>query len=90
MGLLAYLHQIEKTLDSCLVKGNELMALVDTMRAKFIEIDQETTRIGLKIDELVAKLAAGGMTEEQEAEVLASLTSHADRLKQVGTDAPTA
>jgi hypothetical protein len=49
-------------------------------------IDQETTRVGVKIDELVAKLQTGGLSAEEEAEVLAGLTAAADKLKAIGKD----
>lgn len=90
MGLLTYLRVVEQTLDSCLVKGEQLMALIDSFRAKLTEIDVETTRIGTKIQELVDKLTTGGLTEEQEAEVLSALNAHGERLKAIGTDTPTA
>lgn len=62
------------------------MAKADDFKNLVTEIDAETTRIATRIDELVAKLQAGGMTEEEEAEVLNSLTATSNRLKSIGHD----
>lgn len=47
----------------------------------FDEIDAETTRLGTEIEEVLAKLAAGGMTAEEEAAILARGNAAAARLK---------
>lgn len=49
-------------------------------------IDTETTRIGAKFEELLAKLAAGGMTADEEAAVLAEGNRLAAKLKEIGKD----
>ncbi len=62
------------------------MATLQSFKDLLTAIDAETNRIAAKIDELVAKLGAGGMTEAEEAEALASLSAVSDRLKTIGTD----
>lgn len=62
------------------------MAKIDEFRTKIGEIDAETTRVANKIDELVGKLAAGGMTDEEEQEVFNALGAVSSRLKAIGTD----
>lgn len=62
------------------------MAKADDFKNLVTEIDAETTRVANRIDDLVAKLQAGGMTEEEEAEVLNGLTAVASRLKTIGHD----
>jgi hypothetical protein len=47
-------------------------------------IDEETTRVGVKIDELVAQLKAGGLSADEEAEVFAGLSAAAEKLKAIG------
>ena len=49
-------------------------------------IDAETTRIGQKILDLLAKIAAGGMSPEEEQAALDSIAAAAERLKLVGAD----
>ncbi len=39
-----------------------------------------------KLDDLVSKLAAGGMTDAEEQTVLDALTAESDRLKGIGVD----
>ena len=55
----------------------------DALLAAF---DAETTRIANKIQTLLDQIAAGGMSELEEAEVQASLQAQVDRLKLVGAD----
>lgn len=57
--------------------------------ALFDAIDAETTRIGTEFEEILAKLAAGGMTAEEEAAILARGTAAANRLKAINKDNPT-
>jgi len=57
--------------------------------ALFDTIDAETTRIGTEFEEILAKLAAGGMTAEEEAAVLARGQAAATRLKGINKDNPT-
>lgn len=54
--------------------------------AVFKSIDTEATRIGLKFEELLAKLAAGGMSPTEEAATLAEGARLVDKLKTLGAD----
>lgn len=64
----------------------------DTLK-KFEEafevLNQETTRIGTKMQELLDRLAAGGLSEEEEAGILAQLSAAGERLKAIGADPAT-
>lgn len=62
------------------------MATLQNFKDLLAGVDEETNRIAAKIDELVAKLEAGGMSEAEEAEALEGLTAVADRLKTIGAD----
>ena len=62
------------------------MALADDLKAGIAALDAETTRVGQRIDALVARLAQGTLSDAEKAEVMAALTAEADRLKVLGTD----
>lgn len=49
-------------------------------------MDDETNALAAKIDALTAKIAAGGMSAEEEAAVLADFTAISERLKTLGAD----
>jgi hypothetical protein len=84
MGILRSLLEIERVLDRCLIKGELLMAQLTDFQTLLTAIDIETTRIATKIAELVAKLAVGGLTQAEEAQVFADVTTHLDHLKSIG------
>lgn len=54
--------------------------------ALFAAVDTEATRIGLKFEDLLAKLAAGGMTPAEEAAALAEGARLVAKLKTLGAD----
>lgn len=64
------------------------MAKVD-YDALFDTIDAETTRIGTEFEEILAKLAAGGMTAAEEAAILARGNAAVERLKGIKQSNPT-
>ncbi len=66
-----------------------VMAKLADFQAALEAVDAETTRIAGYIQELLAKLAAGGLTEEEESTVLANLGAAAERLKGVGVSPET-
>ncbi len=84
--ILSYLRSVSRELDNIQTKLENTMATLQNFKDLLDAIDTETTRIAAKIDELVAKLAAGGMTEAEEAEVLAGLSAVSDHLKTIGAD----
>ena len=65
---------------------NNIMAELSSFATVIASIDAETTRIGTKIDTLVTQLANKGLTAEEEASVLAQLSTAANRLKTIGAD----
>lgn len=84
--LLKTLRQIESALDRIQQKTEQAMASLQSFKDLLAAVDVETNRIAAKIDELVAKLEAGGMTEAEEEEALAGLSATADRLKTIGAN----
>jgi hypothetical protein len=63
-----------------------IMASLNTFTELLTAVDAETTRIGAKIQTLIDQLAAGGLSAEEEATVLAGLGAAADKLKGIGVD----
>ena len=49
-------------------------------------LDAETNRIAQKVEDLVDELAAGGLDEEEEADVLDDLLGLAERLRAIGAE----
>ncbi len=86
MGILQYFLDVEKTLDRCLSKGDLFMAKLHDFKTLLIDVEAETTRLGTRIDELLAKLEAGGMTEEEEAEVFDGFKAVSTRMKGIGVN----
>ena len=62
------------------------MAKLEDFQRALADVDAETTRIGAKVQELLDKLAQGGLSAEEEAAVLAQLGAAAERLKLVAKD----
>ncbi len=63
----------------------EVMAQLQEFKDALAAVDAETTRIGDYILQLLEQQQRTDLTADQEAEVLASLTAAANRLKAVGT-----
>lgn len=85
-SFLKTLLEIESALDRIQEKAEHAMATLQSFKDLLAAVDAETTRIANKIDELVAKLEAGGMSASEEAEVQEGLTALSDRLKKIGAD----
>ncbi len=62
------------------------MATKTEFDALVAAIDAETTRIGNKIQDLLAQIAAGGLTPAEEQAALDAIGAAAERLKLVGAD----
>jgi predicted nucleic acid-binding Zn-ribbon protein len=69
-----------------LQKENKIMATQAEFNVILSDIDAETNRIAAKIQELVDKLAAGGMSATEEDAVKAQLSTQLDKLKGIGAD----
>jgi hypothetical protein len=65
------------------------MASKTEFDAVLASIDTETTRIGARLEALLAQIAAGGMTAEEEAAVLAEGNRLATKLRAIGADPTT-
>ncbi len=85
------LRSIELTLTYLTRQGEHLMATVEDFKAKFEEVAATVDEIAADIADLVAKLAAGGMSADEEAATFADLSGLADKLKDVAaTHTPSA
>lgn len=84
--ILEYVIQISSKMDEIQDKLEKAMATLKTFDDLLKAMDAETTRIGTKIDELLKKIADGGMTAEEEDAALAEVQALADRLKTIGVD----
>jgi uncharacterized protein YabE (DUF348 family) len=62
------------------------MAKPESYAALVAAIDAETTRIATKIQTLLDKIIAGGMSAADEDAAEAALQAQVDRLKTIGTD----
>jgi len=62
----------------------DIMATLAQFQTALAEIDVETTRLGTLIEELTAKILAGGMSDADEQAALAQLAAAGARLKLVG------
>lgn len=73
-----------------LSKLNAIETLVrqsmDEFRAALAAIDAETTRVADGIAALLERLANGGLTPAEEAEVKAGLDAHLNRLRGIAVD----
>lgn len=79
---------IDQLTDRITTKWENLMKTLQEFKDKLAEADAQTNAIGDEvariaavIDELVAKLAAGGLTEAEEAEIFSGITDQADKLR---------
>lgn len=62
------------------------MPTPEEFAAAFKVVDDETTRIGQLVIDLVAQLAAGGLTKEQEEAIFTQITGHGERLKTIAVN----
>lgn len=85
--LHARLRSLEVKISQLISKQEIFMASTkqdfDSLREA---MDNETNRLAAKMQELIDKVATGGMTEAEEADVLAQFTAVKDRLASLGAD----
>ena len=62
------------------------MAKPESYAALVAAIDVETTRIASKIEELLAKITAGGMSAADEDAAGVAIAAQLDKLKALGQD----
>jgi hypothetical protein len=93
IGWLIARHRQRRTLENVLKRmraiagsGGGGMATPDSYAALVAALDAETTRIGLKVQEYLDTIAAGGMSAAEEDAAQAGLQAVADRLKAIGSD----
>ncbi len=84
--ILSYLKAVSRELDSIQTKLENVMNKAQDFKDVLKDIDTETTRIGTKWDELIAKLDAGGLSEAEESAVLDEMRASAARLKTIAAD----
>jgi hypothetical protein len=87
MGLLGYLRASEATLDRIKIKLEATVATAKDFTDLLKVMDDETTRIAGKFEDLLAQLETGGLSAEEEAAVYASFHAEVDRMKEIGKDA---
>lgn len=64
----------------------ELMPRFDDIQSALSAVDSETTRIADKLAALVAQQQAGGLTDEQAAQIQTEINAHLDALRAIGAD----
>ena|SRR6266446_5176653 len=67
-------------------KLEKLMALADDLKTAIAKLDTETTQIGVVINALVAKLQAGNLSAQEQADIFAALKATSDHLTALGVD----
>lgn len=82
--LVKQLLLVETVLERIQQKMETLMASLQNFKDLLAGVDAETNRIAARIEELVAQIGGGGLTEAEEEEALAGLTAVAERLKTIG------
>jgi len=85
-NLLARLDAIETKLETIEKKWSKIMATVKEFDDLLKAIDDETTRIAAKIQELLDGMDGGGLNSEEEAALAGKLGELRDRLTTIGTD----
>ena len=85
-----YLHRDDENEDKVISmleeiksQGRSLMASAAEMKAELVKANETTNEIQADVAEILAKLAAGGMTEAEEAQALSDLKALNDRLTGV-------
>lgn len=76
---------LETVLERLTQMEGRIMAKLEDFQAALAAVDAETTRIADYIQQLLAKLQTTGLSETEEAQVLADLNAATDRLRSVGT-----
>lgn len=74
---------IHEKLDKIIKQGEFLMAKVEELEAELVKANETTNEIAKDVEDLLAKLAAGGLTAVETAATLASLKSLNARLTGV-------
>lgn len=79
------LERVEAVHNKLVELGAEIMASMEQFQAALQQVDQETTRIGNYIQQLLEQLNRTDLTDAQEEQLLAAIGAAADRLRSVGT-----
>lgn len=75
--------EIERKLDLVLANQGVMMAKVDDLKAELVAANEATNEIAADIDDLVKRLAAGGLSPEETADVQAQLSALKVKLQGV-------
>ncbi len=86
MRLVHWLKEIEDRIDRIQFKLEAALATAQQFTDVLKAIDTETTRIATKVQELLDKISAGGMTPAEEQVALDAATAELDRLKTIAAD----
>jgi ABC-type transporter Mla subunit MlaD len=79
-------ERIEEIVISINRKARKIMALQQEFLDVLKRIDDATTAIGERIQKLLDQLAAGGLTSDEEAAVLAQAKAQAEKLEGIAAD----
>lgn len=82
------LCEILKTVRVIEHKINNIMATLQDYKNEFARINTATTNIADDIRRLIEKIAAGGMTDAEEAEALTELRAIADQVEAIASTTP--
>lgn len=61
------------------------MATLEEFEAELTQINVHTNEIASDMQDLIDRLAAGGLTEQEEADVLAQLSAHKTALEGIAS-----
>jgi hypothetical protein len=76
---------VEAKIDKILQQQGVMMAKVDDLKAELVAANQATDDIAVELDDLVKKLAAGGLTADETAEVTAQATALKAKLQGIAS-----
>lgn len=83
-GQDARLQEIKALLIELKSQGDSIVATLADFQTALTRIDTATTEIAADIQRLLDKIAAGGLSDTEEAQVLAQIGTLAERLEGIG------
>lgn len=81
-----WFREILWSLESLRRGQEEIMGRLEEFNAILARIDTATTDIATKINDLLAQIAAGGLTDAEEQTVIAQITEQTERLEGIAHD----
>jgi|SRR5687767_4059990 len=78
-----HLNRIEQKIGTLITQGVKIMATMAELEQELTEINSSTNEIAADIDDLVAKLAAGGLSKEETESILSQVQALRGRLQGI-------